>query len=506
MRNSTKSLICLLLLLMATGCATGTGLKAPERDFSPLALDAQIRAESEELAQTQEQLRQSVERTAPVPEIIMEPVVPTYDPLEDHIVSFSMVDEDIQMVLYSLSKSVGMNLIMDPSITAEKRRLTMNFEEVSAAVVLKEILNIFDFYYETDKSIIRIKPFQERIFRLNFLDSEISSTFDVGGDVLGAGQTESASGLTGSFKLSGQGSTRRNTYDTVQEMVQRILSGNGKFSLNRVSGTLYVKDTPAVIKTVSRLIGQFKEMLSRQILIEARIIEVILSDEHRFGINWSVVKDLTNAATELTRASWSSGSGLILNGASDDYTIGSAIDALNTFGDAKVVSNPTLRSKHGKPAMISVGTSFTYKKSVKVTQNDVNNRDEETTEVEVSTVFDGLILGVVPFIEPDGRVNLLINPIKSDVDRASLVPENVGTSGANSISLPEVSIKEISTTISLDQKDVVILGGLIDKRRAVENKNVPVISRIPVLGYLFKNELEIEETRELVIILSTTVI
>jgi MSHA type pilus biogenesis protein MshL len=266
-----------------------------------------------------------------------------------------------------------------------------------------------------------------------------------------------------------------------------------------------VKDTPAAVRSIAELVAHFKAILSRQILIEAQIIEVSLADEFKYGIDWSIVRDSVANANALTQGRWSSNTGFVLNHEEDEFSLLTAIDALKTFGKAKVISNPTIRSKHGKPAIISVGTSYTYKKSVKSETSSTPAENRETTEVEVSTVFDGLILGVIPFIEENGNISLLINPIKSDVDRASLEPEEIANNSADSISLPEVSIKEISTTISLKNHDVVILGGLIDKRISTVEKSVPVISAIPVLGYLFKNDLKVEDTRELVIILTVSI-
>lgn len=498
-----KTLLCIISALLIVACAqTSSTVKDPTAIWADLLTNS-IKAESDKIAKSQGELHEFFKK--PSQKLEIEPVMPAYDPLEDHIVSFSMVNEDLQMVLYSLSKSVGMNLIIDPSIKKEDRLLTINFEKVSAATMLKEILNTFDLYYETVENIIRVNPFQERIFRLNFLDTEVNTKFDVGGDVLGAGETESASGLSGSFKLTGKGSSRGNIYDVVEEMTKRVMSSNGKYSLNRFSGSLYVKDKPSIIRIITNLINHFSTMLSRQILIEARIIEVALSDEYKYGIDWNIVRDVAASHTTLTSASWSMGSGLIMNNATGKFSIGAAIDALNTYGDAKVVSNPSIRCKHGKPAIISVGTSFTYKKSVEVTSfgGDI---DRDTTEVEVSTVFDGLILGVIPFIEENGKISLLINPIKSDVDRDSLEPESIGIEAGNSISLPRVRIKELSTTITLDNDSVVILGGLIDKYKTNSTREVPFLSSIPVLGYLFKNEIKSHETRELVIILSASII
>jgi MSHA type pilus biogenesis protein MshL len=451
-------------------------------------------------------LVENLEKNAPRP-VEVEPLMPTYDPLEDHMVSFSMVDEDFKLVLYSLAQSVGMNLIMDPGISDEKRPVTLNFQNVPAATVFREILKSYDLYYEIDHNVIRIKPFEERFFELNFLDTTTDMNFDVGGDVLGAGSTETAAGLSGNFKLSGKGGNKGNTYDILEQMIQRMLSKAGKYSINRIAGSLYIKDTPAVIRSVSRLINHLKEMLARQVLIEARIVEVTLSDQYSYGIDWEVLRQsLANSGTRLNRAAWSLGQGLILSGVHNALSLDATINALQTFGDAKIVSNPSIRCKHGKPAIISVGTSLTYKKSVETTTTTTTAENLLSTQVEVSTVFDGLILGIVPFIQNDGKISLLINPIKSDVDPASIEPIAVSQNSTESISLPKVSIKEISTTIGLRNGDEVFLGGLIDKHHQKLKKGFPVLSRIPLLGYLFKNDSMEDETRELVIVLKVTVI
>jgi len=293
----------------------------------------------------------------------------------------------------------------------------------------------------------------------------------------------------------------------VEEMISRIISKNGKYSLNRLSGSLYVKDTPTIVRSISKLINNFKTMLSRQILIEARIIEVGLSDKFKYGIDWSVLRDKAASMTTKTNVAWSLGNGLVFSHENNDVSIDSAMDALMTFGKAKVVSNPSIRVKHGKPALISVGTSFTYQKKVQTTREVTTGTDREITDVEVSTVFDGLILGVIPFIGKNHRISLLINPINSSVDRNSLIPKSLGGSTSGSeISLPEVRIKEISTTIDLEDGDVVVLGGLIDDIQSKEDQGVPILSSIPIIGYLFKNQVRNVESRELVIIISVKLI
>jgi MSHA type pilus biogenesis protein MshL len=501
-----RQLFCILVIVFCLyGCAAVPSTPPKPKD-PHAAAQAFIEKNADRLARRQETLRRTLSKRPPL-KMPVRPVMPVYDPLDDHIVSFSMVDESIQSVLYALAKAVGMNIILDPSIKDEKRRLTLNFEKVPASQVLREVLASYDLFYENKDNVLRIKPYQEAMFSLNFLNTEVNSDFAVGGDVLGAGEDKAIGGLAGNFKLTGRSAGQGNAYDVLENNIKGLLSSGGKYALNRLSGSLYLKDTPAVIHSVARLVNNLKEMLGRQILIEARIIEVALSDEHRYGIDWSVLREEVAGLARSTLTGWNLGQGLILRHQDGDHTIDAVIDALDEFGHTRVVSNPSIRSKHSKPAIISVGTSFSYKKSIETTRTSNGTSEDLSTQVDVSTVFDGLILGVIPFIEEDGHISLLINPIKSDVDRASLEPESVGGADSGlSISLPRVLVKEISTTISLANNEVAVLGGLIDRRKESTDSGVPGLSKIPVLGYLFKNKVETEETRELVIILSVSLV
>ena len=490
----------LLLTLLLAGCTHQQLVSKTPADYDAETIPARIKAESDQLARIHKETLASVEKP-PVKPVDVTPVMPAYDPLEDRIVSFSLVNEDFKMVLYSLAQAVGMNLIIDPDVKTEEKRLTLNFENVSAAMVLREVLDTFNLFYSVKGNVIRIKPFQEKIFMLNFLDTSIDADFLVGGDVLG--ETEGLEGLTGSFKLTGKGASGNegNPYDIVEKMVEKILSPEGKYVLNRMAGTLYVRDRPKSLRSISRFVNHSREVLSRQIHIVARIIEVVLRDEFDYGIDWQVLWSEAKITDDAeATVSWSPEDGLNIQAIIKHFDIDAAIDALQTFGDVKIVSNPNIRAKHGKPALISVGTSISYTKSTSTTILDGIQRDL-INDVEVSKVFDGLVLGVIPFIQNSGKITLLINPIKSDVDPESLELVPVGT---QQVTLPVVNIKEVSTTITLNSGDAVILGGLIDSQDVVIDRGVPGLSSIPVLGYLFKDQFKREENRELVIILSVS--
>ena len=497
--------ILVLFLFILHGCIHDD--LEPEKQKPSIA--SQIKTQSDMLSEKQENRAAALEKPNKK-QINVKPVLPRYDPLEDHKISFSMVNEKLETVLYLLADTVGMNLMLDGELASGQNPVTLNFQNVSAKTVLTNLAEQFDLDYQIDENIIKIKPWAEQFFFLNFLDTNVEMSFDVGGDVLGGGGTESASGLSGSVTMTGKGAENANPYIILEEMIAKVKSEDGILSINKLSGTLYIKDKPSIVKTVAKLISHFKEMLSRQILIEARIIEVTLSKGFEYGIDWSLIKaDSSTSSIDLTDIAWNLSKGLVFNGNvkgfNSSFALSSVISALETFGKVKIVSNPTIRAKHGTPAIISVGDSIAYKKSVEVTIEQTELGQTETTQVEVSTVFDGLILGVIPFIEAHGKINLLINPIKSDVDTESIDnPETVGQ--GLTISLPKVGIKEISTTISINDGDVVVLGGLISSEDVKRDRGVPVLSKIPILGYVFKNDYVTKERKELVIILNVSII
>ncbi|MBT8340010.1 MAG: hypothetical protein HKP58_06165, partial [Desulfatitalea sp.] len=127
-----------VIVLLVAGCATG-----PHQAKDPVQIHHQlqdkVKTGSDELARLQARMRSELQQKG-MQKIEIEPVLPQYDPLEDHTVSFSMVDEPIQSLLYAMAKAVGMNIILDPAVKDETRRMTLHFEKVSAARVLREIL------------------------------------------------------------------------------------------------------------------------------------------------------------------------------------------------------------------------------------------------------------------------------------------------------------------------------------------------------------------------------
>ncbi len=504
-------IVCLLFMLffsLTAGCSNNmrtipdlTAAGNPE----PGEIPKMAAKEARRLDYDQKRI-QGLEKISPE-KIDIEPVAPIYNPLDGHLVSLAAINEKLELVLFSLAKNVHMNLLIDPDIDMSNKLVTVNFEKAPASVILDKILQSAGLAYTINHNLIHVRGVVERLFKLNFLDTSTAVTYKVGGNVLGGGGSDSVNvgGLTGSFAINGKGGKETNPYKQMEAMVRKSMTPNGHYSLNSMTGTLYVRDTINTIRAISKIVTQIKEMMSRQILIEAQIIEVQLRDNYQFGIDWNSLRSSLAKSTSLVDSlSWNLKTGLVLNQAAGIPTnqFNAVIHALRTYGHTQVVSNPTIRVKHDQPALISVGTSNTYIKNLTVTSGGTDGTS--STDIETSSVFDGLILGVIPFIENNNRLVLQVNPIKSDVEEKSLDLINVGN-GVN-VTLPKVDVKELSTVIGMHSGDTVVLGGLIDRRKSDISQGVPLLARIPILGQLVRNDFKLSDNTELVIILKVTIL
>ena len=184
---------------------------------------------------------------------------------------------------------------------------------------------------------------------------------------------------------------------------------------------------------------------------------------------------------------------------------GVVINALRSFGNLKVLSNPNVQVRNGTPALLSVGTSSRYVSQSASTQTVPGGGASTTSSsVQTDTVFSGVMVGVLPMVRDDGRIELLLNPMQSDVDPSSLQLVSVG--GDNLVSLPKVSYKGLTTTLNVGDGDVVVVGGLIDQRSSSNDRGAPGVSDVPLLGKMFGNENKVHGSRELVIVLRVRVL
>jgi len=286
----------------------------------------------------------------------------------------------------------------------------------------------------------------------------------------------------------------------------RVKRHGGTFILNRFSGVLTVKDRYKNIQAIEEFLTKIKKQINRQVLIEAKILEVILNDSHALGVSWEGVADsIAKAGDKLLLQQ-----GLALTGSvagtitytTDNFT--AIINALDQSGDVDTLSNPRIKVLSGQSAIISSGKLVPFwEKEVQTNQGTGGSASNTEVTYNRRDVLHGLTMGVTPTIMEDGRIMLKVIPITSSIED---VVNYYDEDGKNVATAPILNIKEAGTVIYAKDNDLVLIGGLINNTTSKKEHKIPWLGDIPGLGAFFKNIETKDEKRELVILIRLKVI
>ena len=521
-------------------------------------------AESRKLMDQQQRLLAEL-RKAGTPKPV-EPAAPQYDPLEGKTISVAISNGTISQILTAFSDAAKVNLIVEPAVVQQGALTDMFLKDVSLREAFNELLRSYDVSGEIRNQTMRIKLHEEKFFALNFLNVNSQMSLNSGGNVFGSNSSTGSSAISGSLSMTASSTQRTDPYTEIEGNLRAILgenkpaneapapmptvtgpngttvraapepaqvvqpNQNQAFTLNRTSGTLFVKARPSQMRSVEKLIKQTQDMLTKQVYIEAQLIDVQLGDGFQLGVDWTQLRnrlainfgvDALSFSGGSVRLPGSTGANVTYPGAAvtiPSRVVGSTtglaagalgyvdkdgsavINALRAFGSLRILSNPNIQVRNGTPAMLSVGTSLKYVSRSSSAQNNIGGGATTTSsEVQTDSVFSGVMVGVLPMMRDDGKIELLINPVQSDVDPKSLALVQVNQ--YNSVSLPQVAYKGLTTTLNVSDGDVVVVGGLIDQKSSGSNSGVPFLADVPVFGKLVSQEGDNRSARELIVVL-----
>jgi len=389
-----------------------------------------------------------------------------------------------------------------------------------------------------------------RLFRVHYLDivrTGTSETRLAGNSLTSMGSTGGATG--GSPAPSGTNSsasptisvktTSRSDFWTTLTQTVTALVGKGpgrQVVANPQAGLLVVRADPAVLHTVARFLRLTQASVDREVVIDAKILEVDLSSGYQAGIDWAA---LGNAAGASIVAAQTGGSQLLSSGAATtsgqvgninpttgvytpiDNTLASAfggifslalhagnfaafIQLLNTEGRVQVLSSPRVSTVNEQKAVIKVGGDQFFVTGVSNTESLVGTTAIATPAVILTPFFSGIALDVTPEIDGHGSIILYIHPSVSDVTQ---VNQQFSVSGqAFNLPLASSSIQESDSVVRARSGQVIVIGGLMKEGATNSNASVPLLGDIPLLGNLFKDKKVVRVKKELVILLKPTVV
>jgi MSHA biogenesis protein MshL len=276
------------------------------------------------------------------------------------------------------------------------------------------------------------------------------------------------------------------------------------------AGLVTVRALPAEIKAVKNFINDTQTHLRRQVIIEAKIMEVTLNDDYQQGVKWDQVlgsigsADLTfSTAGSIAGNFISSSIGGTSSLAISNKDFSGVIELLSTQGNVQVLSSPRITATNNQKAVIKVGGDEYYVTEVSSTTT-TGTSTTTTPEINLTPFFSGIALDVTPQIDGNGEVILHVHPSVTSTDEQTKVIKL----GSEEIILPlaQSSVRESDTIIRAKSGEIVVIGGLIETRKVELDSKTPFLGDIPIMGELFKSKSETTQKKELVIMLKPIVI
>jgi MSHA type pilus biogenesis protein MshL len=448
-----------------------------------------------------------------------QPVTEEVSPLRTRIVSISARNTPLRDVLHVIAEAANLNLVMEKGVVPETP-ITMTLKEVMVEDALNTTFAAVDYFYSVKDNMLIVQATTTRVFELGHPAITQTYSTSVGGDILsGAASVAGGSGeINGSVTQSIKGDTEAfNFWEVVEKSISNII-GTGQMPtdralqqgviINRMTGTIFVTATKKNLENVEQYIDTIRKAISRQVMIEARIIEVQLSEGLQYGIDWSFIADQSNlgkitiGATDFSSVIDTGLPVFQVDIIGTDFS--SILKALQQQGEVRTLSNPRINIMNGQTSLLSVGRARNFISKVE-TITTASTSPLTTFSVETSDVLSGMVLGIAPYITEDGEISMAITPIISDLVDLENVSIGDGAQ-ATQISLPTVDLRELSTTVRVRDGEMVVIGGLISKKESLQDKQVPLLGSIPWVGGLFKSRDMVEERTELVVLIQPKIV
>jgi general secretion pathway protein D len=302
--------------------------------------------------------------------------------------------------------------------------------------------------------------------------------------------------------------------------------GNGfSFAVNRQAGLITVFANDRAHKELQEYLNDVRRVVTSQVLIEAKILEVSLEDQFASGIDWSVIGllsgdgvfqftgpggDITGLrpSIDISGRSGATNSNFVTGFLGDD--IQAFVQAIQGFGTVKALASPRLTAMNNQSAIMNVATNRVFFEiDIDRTEGTDGTGDTVEIDTEIRNVPEGILVNVIPSIDLESRtVSLALRPTITRVVNEVQDPGVAFVAeGTGIVSLvPELNVQEVDSVVRVNSGEAIVMGGLLQDRTETLSENVPVIGEVPLFGNLFKKKGDSISKTELVIILKATIV
>jgi MSHA biogenesis protein MshL len=534
--------LAVLATLFLAGCATG--MSSPRALGQPPLLPEVREALSTPSTGKPAALPPSVAQALVPPADLALPPLPKVAP--EPRFDLNVVNLPVAQVFAALAKDTRYSMLVDPEL---KGAVTVNLKDVTLLEALEALRDMYGFEYRVQGTRVLVQPatLTTKVYQVNYLISNRRGRSDVS---VTSGSIAQASGPQGNVPASSPSPTTggvapspessrittqiRNDFWVELETSLKAMVGEGpgrQIVVSPQSSVVVVRALPAELRQVEQFLRASRLNIERQVILEAKIIDVRLNESYQTGINWAAFVrgnnhrgsgGLVNPGTNLGTSgevgsgplSALPGSTLNLGALSPTGLFGLAfqtsnfaalISFLETQGDVQVLSSPRIATLNNQKAVLKVGTDDFFVTGVSTTTNSTASGSTTSPSITVQPFFSGIALDVTPQIDEDSNIILHIHPSVSDVsERTKLL--NLGSLGVFTLPLASSTVSETDTIVRARDGNIVAIGGLMKTARSSDRAQVPVAGNVPVVGNLFGSRSGEVEKSELVILLKPTVV
>ena len=428
-----------------------------------------------------------------------------------------------------LVDGMGINILVDPSINS---RITLNLKEVTLEETLQAVRDIYGLQYVQTSYGYRILPksLQNQVFHVNYLNVSRSGSSgmsvssghinnDISSSTSSSDPNSSFGGSSSSVATASKIETLASTdfWSNLQASVSMIVgSGNGRrVVVDAQAGLVVVRGFPDELAAVKDFLNRAELSLQKQVIIEAKILEITLSSGFQSGIQWDAFgtgqsnvfggsgdEIAGQLSAETVRNSENLGGVFSLNFDTADFT--GVIQMLQRQGEVQVLSSPRVTAINNQKAVIKVGTDEFFVTDISNSTTTTTTTTSSAPEISLTPFFSGIALDVTPQIGQNNEVILHVHPSVTEVVERNKVIDVGGS--IYDLPLAYSSIRETDSIIRAASGQVVVIGGLLQNKKSNSDAGVPWLSRIPILGYLFRQIERTSSKSELVILLQPKVI
>ena len=454
------------------------------------------------------------------------------DKREEERFDINVSDVETKAFLMGIVDGTPYNMVVHPEVTGS---VSLNLKGVTIPEVLEVLRDVYGYEFQRTRSGFSALPvrLQSRIFQVNYLNMQRkgSSQTRVSSGQVSEADTAENNNRKDTSVTSGTEINTATHSDFWSELILALNAivgtGNGKsVVVTPQTGIVVIRAMPAELREVERYLQSTDDAIHRQVILEAKILEVELNDGYQAGINWNKLftrGDNTftfGQAGQATMFTNPGREGVTLPVGGLEFTdfqgfggffgatvnTGSflaLIELLESQGNVQVLSSPRISTLNNQKAVIKVGTDEFFVTDISSTTT-TGTATTTTPDITLTPFFSGIALDVTPQIDARGRVTLHIHPSVSSVNDQQKVIE-VGNETQN-IPLARSTVRESDSIVYAASGQLIVIGGLMQDTMGEEVASTPILGDLPMLGQLFRHTRQGAKKSELIIVLRPTVV